>query len=260
MKTDAFDGEAVAYDEAFEGREIARRIRSVVWSAAQRNFQAGDQVLDLGCGTATDAIMLAQRGIRVTAIDSSARMIQRAGEKISLLDLGHMIELRELTYESLENLDKTFNGVLSNFGALNCSSDLSHVFTTIHSVLRPGASMVICLLNKYSLWEMASFLLRGKSPFRRWRNEAVPVRLREGEVQVKYYSLTEVCRMIERDFQLRAAYGLSIVSPPPGSNSFISTHPGVTERLLQFEEKIRSVPPWRLLGDHILIEARRRER
>lgn len=41
----------------------------------------GARVLDLGCGTGSLAILLAQQGHRVTGVDLSARMVEVAGDK-----------------------------------------------------------------------------------------------------------------------------------------------------------------------------------
>jgi SAM-dependent methyltransferase len=44
-------------------------------------------VLELGCGTGADAVLLARRGFEVTAVDSSPTAIERARERVDLDDV-----------------------------------------------------------------------------------------------------------------------------------------------------------------------------
>jgi SAM-dependent methyltransferase len=52
--------------------------RSVDWLAAALGLQAGDAVLDLGCGPGLYAMRLAEKGLRVTGVDYSRRSIDYA--------------------------------------------------------------------------------------------------------------------------------------------------------------------------------------
>lgn len=54
-------------------------IQKVVdWLIASLDLQAGDSVLDLGCGPGLYAARLAERGLRVTGVDYSRRSIDHA--------------------------------------------------------------------------------------------------------------------------------------------------------------------------------------
>ncbi|MGH2544698.1 MAG: class I SAM-dependent methyltransferase, partial [Ardenticatenaceae bacterium] len=76
-----FDEAAAAYDTDFTHRQLGRWLREMVWERLDATFQPGDHVLELGCGTGEDAVWLARRGIRVTATDASAGMIEQARRK-----------------------------------------------------------------------------------------------------------------------------------------------------------------------------------
>ena len=76
----AFDTAAAGYDQTFTGTRLGRWLRARVQEHLARCFAAGDRVLELGCGTGEDALWLAARGIDVTALDASRRMLEVAAE------------------------------------------------------------------------------------------------------------------------------------------------------------------------------------
>lgn len=66
--------------------------------------QAGESVLDIGCGTGISAIPLLRMGLKVTGIDPSPYMLD-----ISLENLGHRVDLYRGYAEDLPFDDNSFN-------------------------------------------------------------------------------------------------------------------------------------------------------
>ncbi len=64
--------------------------------------------------------------------------------------------------------------------------------------------------------------------------------------------------MIEPWFVTERIYGINILSPSPSSGSFAAKHPSITDGLLMLDGLVRRIPPFRGLGDHFVVEARRR--
>jgi 2-polyprenyl-3-methyl-5-hydroxy-6-metoxy-1,4-benzoquinol methylase len=264
-----FDEEAALYDEQFTSNPVALRARGAVWEILASCFKEGDHVLELNCGTGEDALMLGRMGVRVTAIDSSQSMLDIASRKSGLHRLDHLISYRLLRFEELDQLDTTlFDGVLSNFGGLNCTEDLPSVLKSVASVLKPGGGGVFCFLGKSPIWEILSFLGRGEygKAFRRQprltrqagkANGSIPVRVGSRTVQVRYYGTRELREIMSPWFSVVQTAGLSILSPLPASRSFAVRHPGLTNALLGLDDRIRRLPGLRSLGDHTVIVARR---
>lgn len=72
-----FDSHAPVYDDnAFTKHTIAE----VDFLLEELSLQAGDSILDVGCGTGRHAVELAKRGYRVTGLDLSPEMLVRAAE------------------------------------------------------------------------------------------------------------------------------------------------------------------------------------
>jgi ubiquinone/menaquinone biosynthesis C-methylase UbiE len=100
--------------------------------------RAGQQVLDVGCGTGVVAITARHCGARVTGIDLTPELLQRARENMAIA--GVDLEWHEGDVESLPFGDATFDTVLSQFG---------HIFAPRHEmatremlrVLKPGGAI-----------------------------------------------------------------------------------------------------------------------
>jgi len=114
-------------------RDIAARIRP------------GWRVLDIGCGTGTLAVMMAQRGAHVTGVDISPPMLALAHEKVRAADLQDRVELRDLGVVELDTAfpDGSFDAITSSLAFSELSDDeVTYALRQCHRLLRsPAAGM-----------------------------------------------------------------------------------------------------------------------
>jgi SAM-dependent methyltransferase len=105
------------------------------------DVQAGEQVLDLACGTGNAAIPAATIGAQVTGVDLTPRMLELARERAETA--GVELELTEGDAEDLPFDDGRFDVVLSAFG---CMFAPRHevVAREMVRVLRPGGRLAAC--------------------------------------------------------------------------------------------------------------------
>lgn len=142
-----FDAIAPRYDALWTNTVKGRGQRSVVWREFDRSFHSGDRVLDVGCGTGEDACYLTSRGVRVWAIDASAEMVRAARAR--------GVNARIMGVEAMNAPSPLFDGAVSNFGVLNCVSDLPGAALNIGRAIRPGGRLIICLMGPFcwtDLW------------------------------------------------------------------------------------------------------------
>src|SRR5262245_25680840 len=78
------------------------------------NVRAGQEVLDVGCGTGVVAITAARIGARARGLDLTPELLERARENARIASLE--IDFREGDVEALPFADATFDVVLSQFG------------------------------------------------------------------------------------------------------------------------------------------------
>jgi demethylmenaquinone methyltransferase/2-methoxy-6-polyprenyl-1,4-benzoquinol methylase len=111
-----------------------------VWrraTARAGTAQAGDRVLDLGCGTGDLAQALARRGVRVIGVDASAGMVAAAASR----DLRGVDLVRGSAFR-LPFRDGAFGAVASAFVLRNLA-DLPRAFRELARVTQPGGSLAL---------------------------------------------------------------------------------------------------------------------
>jgi SAM-dependent methyltransferase len=255
-----FDALAAEYDARFTESALGRLLRRAVWRWLDRTFPPGARVLELNCGTGEDAVHLAGRGVRVLATDAAPAMLARARAKVARSGLGAAIEVRQAALDRLEELTPEWRGGLdgafSNFGGLNCVTDLAPVSRALAALLKPGARVVLCVMGPLVPWEWAWFLARGRArrAFRRLARGGVPWR----GTTVRYPSIRTTRRAFAAGFRLCRRGGLGVLLPPTYAAAWAARRPWLLELLDGWERRIETWPgvPW--LGDHYLVELERR--
>jgi len=259
---EAFGHLASSYDEDFENLPASRRLRGLVWKAYLQHFTRGDVLLELNCGTGTDALALAQSGIRVHATDVSPGMLEAFQSKLVASPYRDLVSLQRMAFDQIPALrPSVFDGSYSNMGGLNCESDLRRVARDLHQVIRPGGVFVGTFLGHWAVWEIAAFLARGrfKEAFRRTRRSGVPARVGGSLVQTFYYSPADVAAHFAPHFTPVEVLGLNIFTPPPTSvNAYRSL--GKAVRFLErVDDALMRTFPFDRLGDHFVIVLRHGE-
>lgn len=104
-----------------------------------RGIQAGDDVIELGCGTASVSAWLARQGARSVAVDLSPRQIQNVEQLQREFDLRFpaiCANAEEIRYD-----DTSFDIAVSDYGAsLWC--DPEHWLAEAHRLLRPNGILI----------------------------------------------------------------------------------------------------------------------
>jgi ubiquinone/menaquinone biosynthesis C-methylase UbiE len=237
----AFNRIASQYDELWTCSPVGRLQREAVWRRLDKLFNAGDTLLDLGCGTGEDAVHFMGNGMSVRAIDASSEMVGIArarGVDASVLDI-----------EQLNRIPGCFDGVISDFGAFNCVTNLHAIRPVLARLIRPGGHLAVCVIGRFCLWETAWHLLQGepRKACRRWRSEQISASL---QIPVSFLSVSDLGRAFHPEFTLRDWRGIGVFVPP----SYVR---GLPLPLLQafgtLDRFVAHLPALRALADHRLI-------
>ena len=256
-----FDSVAAQYDESFTSSKIGKSQRAAVWHELSRIFHTGERVLDIGCGTGADACFLAQRGVRVVACDPSPQMIQVLARKVEQKNLEDLVQPCVVGAEGIASVQSAelFDGTLSNFGAINCVEDLRKLAIDLSRMLKPRASVVLCWMGPYCVWEQIWYLLHGnrKKAFRRLKHD-VSARIADGvSLRVRYPTVESLTRAFTPEFRLKAVRGIGVAIPPSYVEAWAQCHPGWLKLCERADSWLGRCPGIRSLGDHVLARLER---
>jgi len=249
----AFSALAPSYDATFGTNPVGLYFRYVVQERLRRAFPKGARVLDLGCGSGDDALYLAGLGVHVLAVDVAPGMIETARAKAAHLGIGaSVVRFDVRPAEDLGALEAgSLDGAYSNFGALNCA-DLGAVGEGLARALRPGAPVVLSVVGPRPLPALVAEALTGR-PAR-----PAEVRVEGRVVPARPFAASEVAAGLGPRFTWTGVSALGVLVPSPAHGAWAARNPMVFGALASLEAVVRSWPVLRGLGDHVLMEGRRR--
>ncbi|WP_121749940.1 class I SAM-dependent methyltransferase [Streptomyces sp. E2N166] len=108
----------------------------------------GSRVLDLCCGPGVFTVPLARRGHRVTGVDLSPAMLDRARKRSA--DAGAdvtYVQADAREYEAPGGFDVVLN-MFTSFGYFEDPADNARVLRTMYTCLAPGGTLVLDLAGK----------------------------------------------------------------------------------------------------------------
>lgn len=253
----AFDDLAAAYDAVFTASALGRSLRALTWERLDAALSSSRRVLEIGCGTGEDAVHLALRGIEVLATDPSPSMLRVAAEKAARAGVARRIEFRCLPLERLgtELAGRRFDGVWSNFGAVNCVPRLEAAVAGLAALLEPGAPLAWVVMGKHVPWEWLWFLARGnaRKAFRRERRGGAVWR----GMRIAYPTPAELTRTLAPHFEPIHCAPLGFILPPSYASGWLELRPRWLSALTRAERAAQHCEPLAALADHYIFEARR---
>jgi ubiquinone/menaquinone biosynthesis C-methylase UbiE len=109
------------------------------------HVQAGQHVLDIGCGTGALTLRAARRGATAKGIDVNTQMLEIAQQRVDEAGLADMVELCEMGVTELDGeADRSYDAVTSGL----CFSELTegervYALKEAYRVLKPGGLLLV---------------------------------------------------------------------------------------------------------------------
>lgn len=248
---DAYDAIAPLYDSQLQADAA---VRQVLWRHYSRLFRPGMRVLDVGCGTGTDAIFLARLGVQVVAVDISPGMLAQFERKAGAAGLTHMVTALLLPVSDLATLPPaSFDGIISAYAVLNTVPDLASFSVAAARLLRPHGRLVMHMLNPQSTWDLLAGGLRRRGP---WTGAGGPpyerlVAIGGLPVSHSLWNADETYRrFFARHFRLVRSYGMGAIAPPAQRRLPLA----LLTILPILERRIGRWPCWRRWGRFFVLE------
>jgi ubiquinone/menaquinone biosynthesis C-methylase UbiE len=246
----AFNALAGDYDSIFETYRT-KKLRNRIYRLIETYVSPPSQILDMNCGTGTDAAYFAGRGFHVTGLDISEVMVTKAKSKLESLHAASY-QFLQGSYENLDMFENSqFGLVLSNFGGLNCTDNLEPLGNQLQRIVKPGGVFAAIVMPRFSLWETCSCLLDGDTTkaFRRFGRSST-ASLCSVSFPVYYHTTRKLQQSLGPAFLRRHYSGLNVLSPPPTGIPTAQTHRHLFEILDRCDALASQLPVLRSMGDH----------
>ena len=259
--TIAFDRLASEYDTLAAG-EIFQLLRQRTHKTFARCFGPEARVLEIGCGTGLDTAFLAATVRDVVACDPSEEMVSRSLRRLARAGLEARATVLPCGLDDLAAfLDalaspEGFDGIVSNFGALNCVEHLAPLGALARKYLRDGGSVLLGLMGRTCAVEALYFAAtnRTKLAARRRHSGAVQVPVAGIDVPTFYHRIADVRAVLGPELQLQAIEGVGVAIPPPYLETRWQQLPrSVRGIVTSIDALLAPLPPFNRAGDHVLL-------
>jgi len=253
-----FDALAPTYDDDFTRSQIGTHLRERVHQRLLDLWSSGDHILELGCGTGEDAHFLGTQGIHITATDVSPQMRQIATDKT--VHLAHVtVQSLDLSNLPTSQFNQTYDGVLSNFGALNCIDDWQPLAEWLGNRVKPGGVLAFAMMSPYCIWEALwhGLHLDFKTASRRWKSHTTFSPDETSKLSISYPPVKRMTDDFVPYFKRQRVQPLGLFLPPSDVYPVVERHPRLLNLLTRVDDSLASVSQLANLADHYWIEFKR---
>jgi len=254
---EAFTRQSVVYDEYEKENSTLKWMRKQIRKHALYFLKPGDKMLELNCGTGIDAIFFAQKDIFVHCIDISTGMIEQIKKKVNDNNLSNKISFQQCSYTELNEIKNTkFDLIFSNFGGLNCLSDLRDVTRFFPTLLKDKGKVCLVIMPPVCPWELVKvFSADFKFAFRRLKSAGTPANIEGIRFTTYYFSSKDIRKALGENFELVKMEGIAVFTPVPQMEKFPKKFPRLTKLLHRLDESLSGYFPFNRIGDHLIITA-----
>lgn len=255
----AFDSASEEYDYTISRNYINTWIRERSINEVLKLTQFDDFLLEIGCGTGTEAIRISKHVAGIVATDISQKMLETLNKKVKAKKLEHKISTLQVAASSIGSIQSclpqgkvriaySFNGVL------NCEPELHKVPEELCSVLSDDGYFLCSIRNTICLPEVLSHSLVlqfNKAVGRKKQPKMVSV----GGLDIPsfYYSVDTFAAFFRPYFRLKKIIGLPAILPPAYLNEYYLRAGVIRPFLERVEVAIAGWFPFNRLGDQTLF-------
>lgn len=251
---EAFSRKAAVYDRFGHDHVNLTRMRHKVYDHVGALLPPGSHLLELNAGTGLDAIEWVRRGYRVHATDVAPGMVAEIRRKMTTAETHGRLTVQRCSFTALDRVTAgPFDGVVSNFGGLNCIDDLTAVTRHLPALLRPNGLVTWVIMPPICPWEMALVVKNPQVAARRLRPGGVAATVEGVQFKTVYFTPRQVRRAFGPNFRQIKLEGLSVLTPPADNKTFAHRHPRLYRWLVRLDDLLSRWPPCNGWGDFFIL-------
>jgi len=213
----------------------------------------GEEIIDLACGRATDALKLAMKGANVFGLDPSDKMLAKAFDWIEP-GKNHPVILIRAVAEKIPFPDNSFDKLVCK-GSIDHFADLDSALLEMRRILNPGGKLIVSVANFESLscilgriFDRAYKKIKGKK-----RTEH-PSWLPPDDHNFKF-DYQFLLKKLKPHFEIDTIQGLSLLwCAPYWGAGLEKLSPEVAEKILKTLDKLAKFLP--SLSDVLVVRAK----
>lgn len=256
---DAFDSASEEYDYTISHNYINSWIRKRSINELHRITKTSDVLLEIGCGTGSEAIQISKQVKGIVATDISEKMLDLLKRKVQAKRLDRKIVGAKARASEISNVkdllpEGTVRVAYSFNGALNCEQDIDKVPSELSNVVQKDGYFLCSIRNTLCLTEALSHsvvLQFDKMSTR--KDQPTMVSVGGMDIPAFYYSPTRLVQLFRPHFRVRKIIGLPAFLPP----AYLSGHYLQTGKARVVLEKLEFVLgnrfPFNRVGDQTLF-------
>ena len=128
------------YDKFYQNKNYEKEVDFLM-----HFINAGDKIIDIGCGTGIHASLISKKGFDIDALDLNKEMLDIAKKRLnSSLYLQNVLNI---------NIDKQYDIIISMFAVINHlkdTSELKKCLSNMKKILKYNGTIIIDLHNPQS--------------------------------------------------------------------------------------------------------------
>lgn len=249
----AFGKQAIHFDADDLSNPIHTAWRKQIYDHVDHFLKPSSRILELNAGTGIDATRFVKSGHTVHATELSTGMIKEIEKKVT----GGNLKNLSFEQRSIENIGQInqpkFDFVFSNFGGLNCCSDLKLVTTQLPQLIKPDVLVTWVIMPPISLWELIWVFRGKKTAFRRLKKGGTMAHLEGEYFRTYYHSLKKVKSAFGPRFKLVKIESLGLFAPPPDRAYLALNYPSLSHFAETIDTLLRKIYPFNRIGDHLIM-------
>jgi hypothetical protein len=200
----------------------------------------------LPAATSLDCVLSVEARFAVGFSTWSITSVSTGALPDSSFNFGRLLASPLHDLRTAEILRETFDGTISNFGALNCVLEYEATASVLGRLIRQGGKLAICLAGPVFAREFGHFLIRAQAVKTFRRLSASDYK----GIPLTYPSLARLTHAFSGDFALINWYGVGLCVPPSYMGGL---HERTIARLAHMDRRIAHWPVLRSIADHRLL-------
>lgn len=256
--TDAFDSASEEYDYTISHNYINSWIRKRSINELYKITRKDDVLLEIGCGTGSEAIRIARHVQGIVATDISEKMLDLLERKVKAKRLDHKIQATRVRASEISTIRRLLpDGVRIAYsfnGALNCEPNIHEVPGELSKVIQEDGYFLCSIRNTLCLPESLSHSLVFQfDQVAKRKDQPTMVSVGGMDIPSSYYSPSQFANIFRTHFKVRRIIGLPAFLPPAYLSDYYLRIGKAKSILEKLESLLGDQFPFNRLGDQTLF-------